>query len=138
MRQQPLFHADHEHDWELQSFRLVQRDERYGVRPVLHAVHIGYEAHAFKERGQRFSSAEVQVVAGRRAEFLYVLHALFAALLIEQPPLVATTLQHRVYDVQQVEVLALCRNAIDEVAEADQRGACACREWADDYTFHSS
>ena len=102
MWEQALLHTYHEHDRELQTLRLVQRDEGDGVGPVLHAVHVGDEADALEEGGERFRSAEVQVVAGGCTELLDILHALFAALLIEQPALVAAALKHCVYDVQQV------------------------------------
>ena len=58
----------------------MQRDERNGVRSVLHAVHIGNEADALKERGERLRSAEVQVVAGGCAELLDILKPFFATL----------------------------------------------------------
>ena len=79
MREQSFFHADHEDDGELQALCLMQRDERYGICPVLHAVHIGDEADALKERGEGLGSAEVQVVAGGRTELLNILKPFLAA-----------------------------------------------------------
>ena len=78
MRQQPLLHADHENDRELEALDHVQRDQRDALAVLVVGVDIRDQRNLGQEILQALSRIAVVEAFGEPAKLVQVLHARLA------------------------------------------------------------